>query len=177
MIQGPLFNLCFPSVIQTRERPVKSLRNAIMTAVAVVGPAACSDSGDPFVNSTGGQEELNAAIEQARATLPRFFVELKGGEGDFSLKVPVRHGREVEHVWISDVEYASGKFTGQIASKAGGKRGAGFGQNYTVSGGDISDWMIERDGAIYGGYTLRATLDVMPDEQAASLRAKLRDLN
>ena len=61
-------------------------------------------------------------------------------------------------MWISDLEYAGGKFTGRIAGKADSKRGAGVGQSYTVSGGDISDCMIEREGAIYGGYTLRARL-------------------
>lgn len=177
MIQGPLFSLCFPSVIQTRDRSVKSLRNIAFATIAALGITACSSGEDQIVDHTDGDEKLSAAIEEARETLPKFFVELKGGEGDFSLKVPVRHGREVQHVWISDVHYASGKFTGQIASKAGGKRGAGIGQTYTVSGGDISDWMIERDGAIYGGYTLRAMLDDMPEEQAAPLRARMRDLN
>ncbi len=148
-----------------------------MAVIAVVGLAACASSEDQVVGDRDGQEEMNAAVQEARETLPRFFVELKGGEGDFSLKVPVRHGREVEQVWISELQYAGGKFTGRIISKADSKRGAGVGQSYTVSGGDISDWMIERDGAIYGGYTLRARLDEMPDEEAASLRAKLRELN
>jgi len=129
-----------------------------MDAIAVVGLAACASSEDQVVGDRDGQEELNAAIHEARATLPRFFVELKGGEGDFLLKVPVRSGREVEQVWISDLHYVGCKFTGRITSKADSERGAGVDQSYPVTGGDISDWMIERDGEIYGGYTLRARL-------------------
>lgn len=150
---------------------------SLIAIAAMLCLSACTGEEARTVDNNASAMGMNGAVEEARATLPQFFIELKGGEGDFSLKVPVRYGREVEHIWISDVQYAGGKFTGRIANKAGSARGALIGDTYTVSGGDISDWMIERNGAIYGGYTLRATLDDMPREQAASLRARLRDLN
>jgi uncharacterized protein YegJ (DUF2314 family) len=152
-------------------------RDQFIAMAAALTLGCCSGGETQVVERDTADQPMNAATEAARETLPRFFIELKGGDGDFSLKVPVRYGREVEHVWISDVQYASGKFTGRIANKTGSAQGIMIGDSYTVSGGDISGWMIERDGAIYGGYTVRAMLDDMPREQAAALRARLRELN
>jgi len=155
---------------------MRSLKAISIVLLAVFGLAACSESGDQVVDYRGDDTVMNAAMDEARSTLPAFLNEMEAGRGDFSVKVPVKDAGYTEHMWMANIRLAGGKFHGQIANEPVTVKTVKLGDRYSIEKVSISDWMIQRDGGIYGGYTLRVMLDDLPGEQAASLRARLRDL-
>jgi uncharacterized protein YegJ (DUF2314 family) len=48
-----------------------------------------------------------------------------------------------------------------------------FGQDYSFSRDEISDWMYMAKGKMQGNYTLRVELESMPPKEAAALKQKI----
>lgn len=113
--------------------------------------------------------EMNAAIAKARATIDRFWTawELKPpGTENFSLKVAITDGDQVEHFLTSNIEKKDGKVFADIANEPQFVSTVTFGQRIEVPEADISDWMFWRNGKVVGGETLRVLLKRMsPEEQ------------
>ncbi len=113
--------------------------------------------------------EMRAAIEKARASLDRFWtaLELKPpGTENFSLKVAITDGDQVEHFLTSDVERTSaGKIFANIDNQPQFVGNVAFGQRIEVPEADISDWMFWRNGKVVGGETLRVLLNRMTAEE------------
>jgi uncharacterized protein YegJ (DUF2314 family) len=116
----------------------------------------------------GDDPQMTAAINQARATVDQFIAALKNPtdvQADFSVKLPVVDGDQVEHMWLSDVRYADGRFTGQIANEPLEISTVALGDDAEVAADQISDWMYVDDGRLMGGYTIRRLRDSMPPDQ------------
>jgi uncharacterized protein YegJ (DUF2314 family) len=130
----------------------------------------------PSTLVTGGYDEkaMDAAIARARSEVETFKTELAKGDADnYAVKAAVKDGGETEHFWLTDVSFKDGKFSGKINNRPGLVRNVKYGQNWQVAQGEISDWMINREDKIFGGYTIDPLLPTMPKAQAASLRARL----
>ena len=95
------------------------MRSLIFAIVLAVGLAACGQpladdrsqqrAEDPIEMFGPDDATMNAAIEQARAGLPRFWELFTAGDGsDFMLKVgfPTPDGGN-EHIWVGDVQRAA----------------------------------------------------------------------
>ena len=122
------------------------------------------------------QKEMDEAIAKAKKTVDKFIQVLESEEGEnFAVKAPVKDGEDVEHFWITQIEFKDGKFTGRIGNDPGIVSNVEIGQKWTVKKEDISDWMFMRDDKIHGNYTMRPLLKTMPEEQAKALRAMLAD--
>ena len=116
----------------------------------------------------GDDPQMVAAINQARATVDQFIAALNNPtdvQADFSIKLPVTDGDQVEHMWLSDVRYADGKFTGQIANEPLELTNVALGDDAEIARDQISDWMYVDDGRLMGGYTIRRVRDSMPADE------------
>ena len=112
--------------------------------------------------------QMTAAINKARATVDQFIAALHNptdAQADFSIKLPVSDGEQVEHMWLSDVRYAEGKFTGQIANEPLELTTVALGDDAEIPRDQISDWMYVDNGRLMGGYTIRRLRDSMPPDE------------
>jgi uncharacterized protein YegJ (DUF2314 family) len=115
--------------------------------------------------------EMNAAMQQARGQVTDFVERLqkpRAADRNFSVKMPIWDGGQVEHFWIADLRHDSGVFRGTLGNDPELIRGHRFGELVSVPMKDISDWMyVDRD-RLVGGFTIRVLRNRMaPIERAA----------
>jgi len=145
----------------------------LLSLITVLG-CGTSDP-DTLIKSTDyDEQEMEAAIAQAREETDLFIAELTSPTGtDHAVKAPVTDGEEVEHFWLVDVSFADGQFTGRIDNDPGIVSNVKIGQTWTVKKEDISDWMYFRDGKMHGNHTVRPLLNALPPEEAEKVRSML----
>ena len=122
---------------------------------------------DPIVGVPAENRQMNAAIDQARATLPQFFQAManpRPNQQSFLVKVEFRRGPEVEHIWVADLDFTGKTPRGVIANEPRIK-GIRFMEQVSFDRADISDWMYLEDGRLVGGYTTRVIRDRMSPEE------------
>jgi uncharacterized protein YegJ (DUF2314 family) len=153
----------------------------VMAAVAVLGAATVgvrAEDRSPVIDVRNGDPEMNAAIAQARSTLPKFWASYEApqpSETGHSLKVRFPYGsNNGEHIWMADVKkIADGRYSGQFANTPVHLRGKRAGDVVEFRDADISDWMYLRNSKIVGGETIRPMLKLMTKADAAALRARM----
>jgi uncharacterized protein YegJ (DUF2314 family) len=139
-------------------------------------------SADPVVYFSGSDSKMNTAMSKARQTVDRFIKALSApqpNQSGFSVKKEFpTNGGSGEHIWLVDVKYADGKFTGTVANDPEKVANLKFGDKASVTRGEISDWMFMEDKDTFvGAYTLRVMLD-NPNagpEEAALRKMKFKD--
>jgi uncharacterized protein YegJ (DUF2314 family) len=102
---------------------------------------------------------MRKAVEEARKSVSQFVKALQhpaAGQTDFEVKKPFVEGKEVEHIWLSDVEFIGGRFKGKVDNLSTKIRGLKIGQVVSVNPDEISDWAYVDKGKLIGGYTIRA---------------------
>ena len=100
--------------------------------------------------------EMNAAQEKARATLKSFIIALMDREPDkrYLLKVAIKEGEEVEHVWLEPVKWNDPGLVGLLAVEPVAIKKHKRGDLISPLPDDVSDWLIlSKDGTKKGGYT------------------------
>ena len=104
-------------------------------------------------------DRMNWAIEKANYTLYYFEDCLKApksGQTRFSIKVNVDN----EHIWLSAPEFDSeGNLFGVVENEPLHTTTVKKNQKIGLDKGLISDWIIEENGRLIGGYTIRAIRD------------------
>jgi uncharacterized protein YegJ (DUF2314 family) len=145
---------------------------------------ACADSPPKSggLETTGGVEkttisvaaddrEMNAAMQEARNKVSAFIARLQkpqAGDRNFSVKVPLRDGDQVEHFWLVDVRHDKGLFSGTLGNDPELIKGHKFGEPVSFAATAISDWMfVDRD-HLEGGFTIR----ILRNRMGAAERAE-----
>ena len=103
--------------------------------------------------------DISAATALARKTVDDAIAVLmseKSSISSFGIKVPIADGDLVEHIWLTNIRFADGQFTGVIGNPPRLIRNVKIGRLYTVGKGEILDWTYIRDGKMVGNYTLKA---------------------
>ena len=161
----------------------------LAAAAAALSLSACgqSETKAPTLESAGPGDEIvqyeaqdavmNAAIAEAKASLPAFLTRLDAGDigpGD-SLKVgfPVDNGHE--HIWVNQIARKGDELTGVLANEPNWMPGLHQGSPVTFAPDLVSDWSYEKDGKLWGNYTTRVMLPSLPPEDAAAVKANLSD--
>jgi uncharacterized protein YegJ (DUF2314 family) len=101
-------------------------------------------------------KKMDAAILQARQTLPQFIAALQSPsptQSRFIIKLPVSDGRETEHMWMSNVTYDGTEFVGILMDDPHNVRGYQMRQTVRVTPDKITDWAYGDNGEMIGGYT------------------------
>jgi uncharacterized protein YegJ (DUF2314 family) len=102
---------------------------------------------------------MRKAVDQARKTVGEFIKALQhpaAGQSDFEVKKPFVEGNDVEHIWLSDIEFTGGRFKGKVDNAPIKLHGLKIGQVVSVNPDEISDWAYVDNGKLVGGYTIRA---------------------
>ncbi|HVY89167.1 MAG TPA: DUF2314 domain-containing protein [Hyphomonadaceae bacterium] len=165
---------------------MKLLKTLLVAAtfLAPASPAALAQQGkgDPVVDFSSSDKEMNAAIADARAHLPYFWQRQASPartESDFGLKVafPVKgeQGETREHIWVSDVHRTAGGYAGKLANEPDWMPGKHLGDQVAFSDDMISDWGFYRDDMMIGFYTIRVMIRTLEPAEAARIRDHLGD--
>ena len=104
-----------------------------------------------------GDREFKRAREQVMATLRGFIEELQNPrEGTrYLVKVELKEGKEVEHVWLDPVKWINPSLAGILASEPAFIKSYKVGDLIKPLPDQISDWIIiAPDGSKRGGFTL-----------------------
>lgn len=153
---------------------------ALILTVFVAGCGA-SNSGraisseNPNVISVHeSDEEMNAAIAEAQATLQTFVEKTSPASPNVTnatIKVKFPYDGGDEHIWVNDVVHESGTFTGTVDEDAIYAPGVRAGQRITVTADRISDWLVVEDGVLHGGYTIKVLIRSLPPDQQNAIMA------
>lgn len=145
---------------------------------AVQAPKADdSGPGDEIVQFQAQDAAMNAAVAQAKATLPAFLTRLDAGDIQTadSLKVGFPAGEGHEHIWVDHVARKGDELTGLLANEPNAMPGLHQGSPVTFKIDLVSDWSYEKDGKLWGNYTTRVMLPYLSPEEAQAVRANLSD--
>lgn len=148
-----------------------------------LGFAFPSYADDPVWNYSKGDSAMNAAISDARNTLPVFYDKL--AKTDLTsevvlLKVAMRYGNpennNFEHIWVAVADRNGDQFDGFFANDPA-YIDYNQGDPISFTEADISDWMFyDEKGMMNGAFTIRVMLPDLPAEQAEQYRQMLAPL-
>jgi uncharacterized protein YegJ (DUF2314 family) len=134
-------------------------RRAGLATLGLTLPMLVGRARDPYFYRVDKEDaEMTAAMVRARAEVAVFIDRLshpREGDEDFSVKLPIRDGRNVEHFWLNDVRCENGRFYGTLDNEPELIRCHHHGEALSVVAGEISDWMYIHEGRLVGGYTVR----------------------
>ena len=114
-------------------------------------------------------QQMNTAIEKAKATLNLFFENYKTMENvGYSLKFGLTTSNgSMEHIWFNPIEVDGDTITAECANAPRNIPGLKMGDVRDLKRDQITDWMIVSGNRCYGGYTLRVLAQRYPDNAPA----------
>lgn len=144
------------------------IRKLILTACLLLVSCTFSPVTEAAPTSAGTDAELEAAMQQARDSLPTFIETIATPHTDRTLvAVKVRFtppGESPQDIWVDEVTYTDGVFRGSVGDDIPALR-LKFGQKIVIDEQDIVDWMIVEDGKLIGGYTIRLAMQRMSADE------------
>ena len=141
----------------------------ILFFVASCAPSAPAPT--PISTLTGLDEEMSVAVHQAQGTLyvmRQAMLAPKPSYKFLSVKVRfVSNGGDIEDMWTEAVDFSDSNYVVRLVKGVTFELGAHPDRLVEVAAKDVLDWMIvEKDGSVFGGYTLRIEYQRMtPDQQ------------
>jgi len=144
---------------------------ALTLLLAACSPVPAGEQGN-VINVADDDAAMNAAIQRAQETLPQFIDALQHPESldlFFSIKVkyPYGSGSAAEHLWVDNLAYNDGHFSGVMANEPLYIVGLEMGDSVVVDPMDVSDWMIVEGEQFYGGFTIYVLRATMTDSERA----------
>lgn len=152
----------------------KVLQLKIPLLVFLFFVAACAPSGPtptPISTIANLDEEMTVAVRQAQDTLyilRQAMLAPKPSYKFLSVKVRfVSNGGNIEDMWTEAVDFSNDNYIVRMVEGVTLEQGAHPDRLVEVPPKDVLDWMIvENDGSVFGGYTLRIEYQRMtPDQQ------------
>ena len=150
----------------------KLTRHSLVAALLLVGIISTGKADNPSSNEVQNKSSesetfrvenehaaMRKAVDQARKTVGQFIKALQhpaNGQTDFEVKKPFVEGNDVEHIWLSNIEFVGGRFKGKVDNAPVKIHGLKIGQVVSVNPDEISDWAYVDNGKLVGGYTIRA---------------------
>ena len=128
---------------------------------------------DPIVGVTDTDEDMNSAINSARASLAQFFENYsdpKPTQQSFLLKVRFEIKGDVEHIWLADLSVSKLEMSGTVANEPR-MRALKFMEQVNFTAAQITDWMYLEDGFLVGGFTTKAIRSKLPADERAEFDA------
>jgi uncharacterized protein YegJ (DUF2314 family) len=112
----------------------------------------------PYYEVPNDDTAIRRAVIQARKTVGKFITALQhraNGQKDFEIKKPFIQNGQMEHIWLSDVEFVGNRFQARVDNEPRKIRGVKIGQLVSVNPNEITDWLYIDNGKLVGGYTFR----------------------
>ena len=82
-------------------------------------------------------------------------------------------GLEVEHMWLLHVDFDGRQLQGTLINSPQSLRSFHEGDQVTITGKQISDWMYVENQKLVGGYTLRVLRDTLPEDERKEFDSSL----
>lgn len=143
-------------------------------ALALIPALQPAVAKDPVILVEDENKAMQQAIKNARNSLD-YFLKLAAtpaaGSSTYSLKVAIRDGEHVEHMWLTPFKQQDGKFVGMVNNDPRYVKNVKLGQPHSFTRDKISDWMYRKDGKLHGGFTTRALFAKMPKSQVDAYSA------
>jgi uncharacterized protein YegJ (DUF2314 family) len=89
----------------------------------------------PYIVVPRDHTAMHQAVTQARKTVGEFIAALKHpapGQQDFEIKKPFIQNGQVEHIWLSDVQFVGNRLQGRVDNEARKIQGLKLGQLVSV---------------------------------------------
>lgn len=152
----------------------RNLLLGVLFLVSVMSIASCDLSPQVSAGSPT-DEEFDAAVAAAHETLTTVRQALLSPKPSYDfigLKIRVHGQAEFEDIWTEPIDYYNGAFTTQMVEGVTLEIGYHPESHVRVPVQDVIDWMIlEDDGNLIGGYTIRlAYRHMTPEEQQEFVR-------
>jgi len=145
----------------------RHLQLKVLLIVSVLLLSSCGSASVSVAPVT--DEEFDAAVEQAHSTLDTVRKALLSPKPSYvfiGLKIRVYGDSTYEDIWTEPVDYYNGAFTTQMVEGVAITTGYHPDNMVRVPLKDVIDWMIvEEDGNLIGGYTIRLSYDHMTPEE------------
>lgn len=140
-------------------------------------PADAAVKGDEIVEFRAEDAAMNAAIAEAKASLPVFLARLDAGalQSADGLKVGFHTDQGREHIWVDHIARKGDELTGMLANEPNWMPGLHQGSTVTFDPALVTDWSYEKDGKLWGNYTTRVMLPSLSPEEAEAVKANLSD--
>jgi uncharacterized protein YegJ (DUF2314 family) len=120
--------------------------------------------------------DMAAAIAKAQASLDKFLAIAEKPPEDsdnIALKVRITDANGSEHFWVSPFRRKGDGFVGTISNDPAVVKSVTFGQEIEFARKDVTDWMYMTGGKIHGGFTIRALLPHMSEEETGQYEGLL----
>ncbi len=123
------------------------------------------DAGARFAFMRSDDKAIDIAVCAARDSLARFRELI--GTADTSayplVKVKLDQPGGRLFMWLMVTETFDAQFSAKLFEVPPGSTTFNIGDEFTVRDDDILDWMVNDDGTLYGGYSLRVQRQTMTD--------------
>ncbi|MEW6287906.1 MAG: DUF2314 domain-containing protein [Chloroflexota bacterium] len=146
----------------------RRFRLDVILIVGALGLSACA----PSVSATPAPdvgEDFEAAVAKAQSTLGIIRQALLSPKPSYvyiGLKIRVHGDAAFEDIWTEPLDYSDGAFTTQMVEGVTVSQGYHPNNLVRVPVEDVIDWMIvEEDGTLIGGYTIRLAYRNMTAEE------------
>jgi uncharacterized protein YegJ (DUF2314 family) len=134
--------------------------------------ASCAPSTPPptpISTLANMDEEMTVAVRQAQDTLyilRQAMLAPKPSYKFLSVKVRFVSNGDIEDMWTEPIDFSDNKYTVRMVEGVTLELGAHPDRLVEVPPHDVLDWMIlEKDGSVFGGYTLRIEYQRLTPEQ------------
>jgi uncharacterized protein YegJ (DUF2314 family) len=141
----------------------------IVFVLFVVSCAPSAPAATPIATIANLDEEMTVAVHQAQDTLYMLRQAMLSPKPSYkllSLKVRFAANNNIEDMWTEAVEFYDDKYIVRMVEGVTLELGAHPDRLIEVTPRDVLDWMIlEKDGSVFGGYTLRIEYQRMTPAQ------------
>ncbi len=163
---------------ESRKKKVATIAALIAITLFVLFRVVSSLPTDRVIQVDPGDPEMNAAMAEAKKSLPTFwkiYENPENGETDFSIKVRLSSPEGTEHFWCIHIKRDAAGIRCTIDNDPDRVDTVQAGREITVRPEQITDWFYLKDGKMYGNYTVRPLLKRMDPRSAEEIRVMLAD--
>ena len=107
-----------------------------------------SAAGKPVVGFSNEDSDYKKAVAEAKQTMPNFLQRLANPQPHeiFYVDAGIPNSKgQPEYIWIRNVKYANGSFTGQLTDEPLDVPGKHKEDTVTVAESSVDDWSIQYD--------------------------------
>jgi uncharacterized protein YegJ (DUF2314 family) len=134
-------------------------------------------AGEPTIyNVKSDDPEMDAAIQDSKATLPEFlhvFERQDTATSDFALKVHYDDGPEPEHLWLANLSKQNGKLYGVVSNLPEFTKAVKEGETVAIDTSKVSDWKYVQNHRLVGGRTIKVLRNHLSPEERKELDASI----
>lgn len=124
-------------------------------------------------NVERSDREMNEAITKANQTLSDFNLILLNPKIEVkALKVKFETPKGNEHIWLSNIQYENGKYSGVLDNLPEYITEYKIGDKIEIENSKISDWMYVENGKLFGGYTIKLLRSRMTESEKKEFDAE-----